>query len=60
MAHELAADLNEPISERRQRPVPYGIGQGQGSQEVPEVVGERVQLQANGVVGELATGQRLA
>ena len=39
--------------------MPHGVGQGQGSQKAPEVVGERVQLQANGVVGELMTGYRV-
>jgi hypothetical protein len=57
VAHDLAADLDQPVPERRHRPVPHGIGQGQGSQEVPEIVGECVQLQADGIVGELATGQ---
>ena len=57
VAHDLAADLDEPVSERHQRPVPHGVGQRQSAQEVTEVVGECVQLQANGVVGELATGQ---
>jgi len=59
VAHDLAADLDQPVPERRHRPVPHGVGQGQGSQKAPEVVGERVQLQANGVVGELMTGYRV-
>jgi hypothetical protein len=55
----VAHDLDQPVPERRHRPLLHGVGQGQGSQKVPEVVGERVQLQANGVVGELATGYRV-
>ena len=57
MAHDLATDLDQPAPERRQRPVPHGVGQGQGSQKVPEVVGERVKLETDSIVGELATGQ---
>jgi hypothetical protein len=45
VAHDLAANLNKPVSERRQRPVPHGVGQGQGSQKVPEIVGECVKLE---------------
>ena len=31
VAHDLAADLDQPVSERRQRPVPHGVGQDQRS-----------------------------
>jgi hypothetical protein len=57
VVHDLAADLDQPVPERRHRPLLHGIRQRQSAQEVAEVVGECVQLQANGVVGELATGQ---
>jgi hypothetical protein len=57
VAHDLSTNLDQFVSQAGQRPVPHGIGQGLGSQEVPEIVGECVQLQADGIVGELATGQ---
>jgi len=59
VVHDLAADLDQPVSERRQRPVPHGVGQGQGSQKVPEIVGECVKLETDGVLGEPATGYRV-
>jgi hypothetical protein len=58
VVHDLAADLDQPVPERRQRPVPHGIRQGQGSQEVAEVVGECVKLETDSIVGEPATGYR--
>ena len=59
MAHDLAADLDQPVPERRQRPVPHGIRQRQSAQEVAEVVGECVKLEADSIVGEPATGYRV-
>jgi len=35
-----------------------GVGQSQGAEEVTEIVGEGMQLQANGVVGELPAGEK--
>ena len=58
MAHDLAADLDQPVPERRHRPVPHGVGQGQGSQEVAEVVGKCVKLETDSIVSEPATGYR--
>ena len=58
VANDLAANLNKPVPERRQRPVPHGVGQGQGSQEVAEVVGKCVKLETDSIVGEPATGYR--
>ncbi len=59
VAHDLAADLDQPVPERRQRPVPHGIRQGQGSQEVAEIVGKCVKLETDSIVGEPATGYRV-
>ena len=57
VAHDLAANLYQPVSQRRQRPVVDGFRQREGAQEVTEVVGERMQLKPHSIVGELATGQ---
>jgi len=57
VADNLRADFDQPVSERRHRPLLHGIRQRQCAQEVAEIVGERMQLQANGVVGELAAGE---
>ena len=39
--------------------MPHGVGQGQGSQEVAEFVGECVKLETDSIVSELATGYRV-
>ena len=57
VANDLAADLDQPVPERRHRPLLHGVGQGQGSQKVPEVVGKCVKLESDSIVSELATGQ---
>ena len=57
MADNLAANLDQPVPERRHRPVFNGIRQRQCAQEVAEIIGERMQLQPYGVVGELAAGE---
>jgi len=54
MAHDLAADLDQLVPERSQRPLLDGVRQRRSAQEVAEIVGERMQLQPDGVVGELA------
>ena len=59
MANDLAANLYQPVSQRRQRPVVDGVQQREDAQEVAEVVSERMQLQPHGVVGELTTGYRV-
>ena len=59
MANDLAADLDQPVPERRHRPLLHGIRQRQSAQEVAGIVGERVQLETDGVLGELATGYRV-
>ena len=57
VADDLAANLDQFVSQTGQRPVPHGIRQGQGSQEVAEVVGKCVKLETDSIVSELATGQ---
>ena len=44
MADDLRADLDQLLSERRQRPLFDGIGQRQDAHEIAEVVGDRVKL----------------
>jgi hypothetical protein len=58
VADGLAANLDQFVSQTGQRPVPHGIRQGQGSQEVAEVVGECVKLETDSIVSELTTGYR--
>jgi hypothetical protein len=52
MSHDLGADLHQPLAQRGQRPVGDLSRQRQGAQEVAEIVGQRVQLEANGVGAE--------
>ena len=49
VAHNLGADLHQPLAKRRQRPLLDLIRQRQGAQEVGEVVGERMKLQPHRV-----------
>ena len=58
VADDLAANLDQFVSQTGQRPVPHGIRQGQGSQEVAEVVGECVKLETDSIVSELAVVSR--
>ncbi len=57
MSHDLGADLDELLPERRQRPVFDLIGQGQRPQEVGHVVSQHVWLETNLVVPEAVAGQ---
>ena len=59
VVHDLAADLDQPVPERRQRPVLHGVGHGQGSQAGAEIVDECVKLETDSIVSELATGYRV-
>jgi hypothetical protein len=52
----MAHDLDQPVPERRHRPLLHGIRQRQSAQEVAEVVGKCVKLEADGDLSELATG----
>ena len=47
-AHDPGADLDQLVAQRGQRPMLDPLRQGQCAQEVGEVVGERVQLEAYG------------
>ena len=58
VADDLAANLDQFVSQTGQRPVPHGIRQRQSAQEVAEVVGECVKLETDGDLSELATGYR--
>ena len=57
MAYDPGADLHELLAQRRQRPMLDLLGQGQRAQEVGEIVGERVQLEAYSVVPDGMAGQ---
>jgi hypothetical protein len=57
MAYDPGADLHELLAQGRQRPMLDLLGQGQRAQEVGEIVGERVQLEAYRVVAEGVAGQ---
>ena len=57
MADNLGADLDQPLLEARQRPVPDQFRCRQGAQEVAEIVGECVKLKANCVGGKRAARQ---
>ena len=57
MAHDPGADLDQLLAQRGQRPMLDPLRQGQCAQEVGEVVGERVQLEAYSVVPDGMTGQ---
>ena len=47
ISHDLCADLNELVPQRGERLVFHSFGQRQGAQEVAEIVGEGMELQAN-------------
>lgn len=52
MAHDLRADLDQLLPQRRHRPVADRLRRRQRAQEVAEIVGQRVKLKANRVGGE--------
>jgi len=54
VAHNLGTDLDQLVTQRRQRPPLDRLGQRQGAHEVAEVLGQRMELQTNGIVAELA------
>ncbi len=56
MSHDLRANLDELLPKRRQRPVLDLLRQSQRAQEVADIVGERVELQANRIVAEAVAG----
>jgi len=55
MAHDLRADLDQLLLERRQRPIFDRLRRRQGPQEIAEIVSEGVKLKTHGVGGEGAT-----
>jgi hypothetical protein len=52
MADDLRADFDELLFQGRHRPVLDRLRRRQGSQEVAEIIGERMKLKANRVGGE--------
>jgi hypothetical protein len=59
MADDLRADLDQLLSQRRHRPVLDRLRRRQVSQEVAEVVGQRVKLKTRGVGRERRLGALL-
>ena len=57
MAHDLRADLDELLFQGCQRPVFDRLGRRQRAQEVTEIIGERVKLEADRVRGERVAGK---
>ena len=57
VADDLGADLDQLLSQAGQRPRLRRLRHRQRAHEVAEVVGERMELEADGVGGEGATGQ---
>jgi hypothetical protein len=57
MAHDLSADLDQTFAKAGQGPVRDLGRQSQGAQEVAEVVGERVELEPDGVGAERVARQ---
>jgi hypothetical protein len=51
------ADLDQLLAQRRQRPLLDLVGQDQRAQEVGEVVGQGVELEAHRIVAEGMAGQ---
>ena len=52
VAHDLRANLDQPFLESRQRPVFDRLRRRQRAQEIPEIVSQRMKLEANSVGGE--------
>ncbi len=57
MPDDLGTDLHQFLPQRGQRPVFHRLGQGKRSQEVAQVVGQRMKLEPDLVVAEAMTGQ---
>ena len=55
MADNFRTDLDQLLPQRRQRPLLHGIGQRQGTHEVAQIICQRMKLEPNGIVAELAT-----
>ena len=52
MADDLRANLDEFFPKSRHRPVFDRLGRRQRAQEIAEIIGERVKLEADGVAAE--------
>ena len=53
MTDDLRADLDQLLTQRRHRPISDRLRRCQRAQEVTEIVGERMKLEANGIGGGL-------
>ncbi len=58
MAHDLGVDLDQLLAECRQGPVLDRLRQSQGPQEVAEIVGQSMQLEANLVAPKAMARER--
>ena len=58
VADDLRADLDELFAQRGQCPLLHCIGQRECEHEVAEIVGERLELEPDGVVTELGQHDR--
>ena len=57
MTDDLRADLDQLLTQRRHRPISDRLRRCQRAQEVAEIVGERMKLEANGIGGEGTAGK---
>ena len=57
MADDLGTNLDQLLPQAGQRPVLDRLGCRQGAQEVAEIVGQGVKLEADGIGGEGPTGK---
>ncbi len=57
MTHDLGADLGQLFAQSGQRPVRNVFRQRQRSQEVAEVMSERMELKPDGIAAEAMAGE---
>ena len=57
MADDLGAELDQLLLEAGQRPRLHRLGHGQRAHEIAQIVGQRMELEADGVDGEGAARQ---
>jgi len=57
VAHHLCADLDQLLAQAGQRPRRRRLGQCQRPHEIPKVIREHMELEADGIGGEGAAGQ---
>ena len=53
MVEDIRADVDKLLSERRHRPLLYGVRQREGVREITEVIGQRMKQEPDGIVAEL-------